>query len=656
MSEKKPCWIWFPGDFEIYHSLHLHLRREEHERNYPAFWKLDDCFHNVKFKKEVDIAEPDVMEAFTNGVGYLTINGKKFAYNQKIPLEKGHYTIHAMAAKPDGLPCVYIQSRQCPSDGSWNAYNMGNQEFPAGCTPRFEDISKTPETFPFSYERIYPVDVQEGPDGVLYDFGKETFAKVHLDDIQNLQELNVSYGESIEEARDWERTIIRETVSGVSSCVLKPRAFRYLFLPGKDRNVCAVSADYEYLPLEYKGSFACDDETINKVWAAAAYTFHLNSREFFLDGIKRDRWVWSGDAFQSYMINNYLFFDKEIDKRTIIALRGKDPVERHINTILDYSFYWIISILNYYQTTKDLEFVASVYPKMVTLMDFCLGRREEHGFCDGRDGDWIFIDWSEMDKDGPLCAEQILLARSLDAMALCSGLLGKDSAGYEALARETKEKINRYYWSEEKGAYIDSFTSGRKHVTRHANIFAILFDYVTQEQKESILKNVLLNDEITQITTPYFKFYELDAMCKLGYQKFATQQMLSYWGGMIHLGATTIWEEYDPKLEGAAHYSMYGEPYGKSLCHAWGGGPVYLLGRYYLGVVPTAPGYETFDIAPSLGGLKWMKGTVPVEGGLVEVEMDEQRVTVRATRPGGTLRVNGQSYLLTKDEPLTVSL
>ena len=223
MSEKKPCWIWFPGDFEIYHSLHLHLRREEHERNYPAFWKLDDCFHNVKFKKEVDIAEPDVMEAFTNGVGYLTINGKKFAYNQKIPLEKGHYTIHAMAAKPDGLPCVYIQSRQCPSDGSWNAYNMGTQEFPAGCTPRFEDISKTPETFPFSYERIYPVDVQEGPDGVLYDFGKETFAKVHLDDIQNHQELNVSYGESIEEARDWERAIIRETVSGVSSCVLKPR-------------------------------------------------------------------------------------------------------------------------------------------------------------------------------------------------------------------------------------------------------------------------------------------------------------------------------------------------------------------------------------------------------------------------------------------------
>jgi len=26
---------------------------------------------------------------------------------------------------------------------------------------------------------------------------------------------------------------------------------------------------------------------------------------------------------------------------------------------------------------------------------------------------------------------------------------------------------------------------------------------------------------------------------------------------------------------------MYGRKYGKSLCHAWGAAPLYLLGRYY---------------------------------------------------------------------------
>ena len=38
---------------------------------------------------------------------------------------------------------------------------------------------------------------------------------------------------------------------------------------------------------------------------------HLTTREFFIDGIKRDRWVWSGDAIQSYLMNYYLFFDNE---------------------------------------------------------------------------------------------------------------------------------------------------------------------------------------------------------------------------------------------------------------------------------------------------------------------------------------------------------
>ena len=47
------------------------------------------------------------------------------------------------------------------------------------------------------------------------------------------------------------------------------------------------------------------------------------------------------------------------------------------------------------------------------------------------------------------------------------------------LYRQDYEKltasIEKFFWDEEKGAYIDSFTSGKRNVTRHANIFAILF-------------------------------------------------------------------------------------------------------------------------------------------------------------------------------------
>ena len=38
---------------------------------------------------------------------------------------------------------------------------------------------------------------------------------------------------------------------------------------------------------------------------------------------------------------------------------------------------------------------------------------------------------------------------------------------YAEKYQELLEKINAFYWDEEKGAYIDSFASGQRRVTRH---------------------------------------------------------------------------------------------------------------------------------------------------------------------------------------------
>ena len=35
------------------------------------------------------------------------------------------------------------------------------------------------------------------------------------------------------------------------------------------------------------------------------------------------------------------------------------PIEQHINTILDYSLYWIMSVGDYYDTFGDADFVKS---------------------------------------------------------------------------------------------------------------------------------------------------------------------------------------------------------------------------------------------------------------------------------------------------------
>jgi alpha-L-rhamnosidase len=60
--------------------------------------------------------------------------------------------------------------------------------------------------------------------------------------------------------------------------------------------------------------------------------------------------------------------------------------------------------------------------------------------------------------------------------------------------------------------------------------------------------------------------------------------------------------------------------FGKSLCHAWGASPIYLLGKYYLGIKPTTRLLmQRILIEPQLGGLQWIDGKVPTPDGDVSV-------------------------------------
>ena len=88
---------------------------------------------------------------------------------------------------------------------------------------------------------------------------------------------------------------------------------------------------------------------------------------------------------------------------------------------------------------------------------------------------------------------------------------------------------------------------------------------------------------------------------------------------------------------------MYGRPYGKSLCHAWGASPVYLLGKYYLGIQPVKAGYTEFSITPNLGGLKWMEGTVPTPNGEIRLFMNENTIKVTTIEGRGYLTFTSES-------------
>jgi hypothetical protein len=283
---------------------------------------------------------------------------------------------------------------------------------------------------------------------------------------------------------------------------------------------------------------------------------------------------------------------------------------------------------------------------MQGLMDFCLSRRNADGMMEGLAGDWVFIDWADfrMSKSGEVSFEQLLFYRSLSTMALCADLVGRDDDGlmYRKLADDLFAKLFDAFWSDEKQAFVHNREQGvtSEQITPFTNMFAVIFGCLDEAKTQAVKQNVLLNSDALKITTPYMRFYELEALCLLNEHQHVLQEIRNYWGGMLDLGATSFWEKYNPSETGAEHLAMYGRPYGKSLCHAWGASPLYLFGKYYLGVQPETEGYGTFSIRPVLAGLQWIEGVVPVPGGEISVYADEQQIRVSVTAT-----VTGKGYL-----------
>ncbi|MDR3329623.1 MAG: alpha-rhamnosidase [Prevotellaceae bacterium] len=660
-------WIWYPGDYEIWMSNEMQNRRTERGAFFPPFWRMDSHYVLVEFSTKLSLAAAEEVEIAAEGRYNVKLDGKlQPGEPSKLAIPAGQHALNIKVYNQQKPPAIFVKGATVASDTSWvatfedkewidasgKASDQSGTVYAKVGAWNFNDPTAIPSQFKLATTPKAAVKTDRSAQSVLVDFGQETFGFVKLHGLKGKGNLTVYYGESKEEALDKEHCETFDRLSSLNHPQPKDftmessRALRYANVVWDGTLAFDnVSMLYEHMPEVNRGAFRCSDEEVNRIWDVAAHTLQLSTRELFVDGIKRDRWVWSGDAYQSFLMSNYLFFDSPAVERTLFALRGKDPVTSHINTIMDYTFYWFMGAYDHYLYTGRKPFIQQLYPRMVSMMDYVLSRRNDFGMLEGRSGDWVFVDWAEfpMSKKGELSFEQLLFCQSLKAMSKCAEVVG-DTAGatrYAELAQELRGKFLIAFWSKGANAFVHNREEGRRstQVTPYTNIFAVLQNFFDENpafaaaQRKSIRDNVLLNPKALKITTPYMRFYELDALCTLGEHEHVMREMKSYWGGMLGLGATSFWEKYDPKESGAQHLAMYGRPYGRSLCHAWGASPIYLLGKHYLGVQPTAPGYSEFVITPALGGLKWMKGKVPTPHGDIAVYVSTD--TIKVTAPAG---------------------
>lgn len=673
-------WIWFPGEVDNWIGNQMNNSVTWRGTRNTTQWKISGHEPLMIFTKNVDLSAPEQIEVFADcdyysiSIGRTSMDGKGNGPTiLTVPAGKSIIKIKAVCyANP---PAIFVKGATIMSNSSWMASPVEqmratrNMRHPALTSPYslpagsggMDDHTVKPSSFRLETRQQAFASTEKVAGGTLYDFGRETFGFVMFKNLTGRGKMTIQFGETREEALDGENCETLQTIdvpSDATEYLSHAFAMRYVFIPDFDGQYDRLDLLYEYNPgtTNNRSSFVCSDPLLNKIWDTSIYTLELTDREIFVDGIKRDRWAWSGDAIESYLMNYYSFFDTQTVRRTIWTLRGNDPVVTHINNIMDYTLYWFQSIYDYYLYTGDKLFLEQIYPRMDTMMDFILDRRDADGLLTGLQGDWVYIDWvaKPVDVSGEVSAEQMLFCKALETMSECASVLGIESEheSYAALAEGVRSKLGRF-WDNNSGGYIFNIPSMRSEahqeyagsqqsvvtdkITRHANMFAVKFGYATPEQDRSILDNVLLNPSVTALSTPYMRFYELEALCSLGLQDKVLSEIKNYWGGMLDLGATSFWEQFSPAETAGQHTMMYGRKYGRSFCHAWGASPIYLLGKYFVGVSPTSPGYATFDVRPVLGSMEWFDAAVPTPGGKVKVHADKKKITVSSDEGKGRL-------------------
>lgn len=665
-------WIWYPGDYGIWWGNRIQSERLQRGAMLTTFWPMYEPHSRVVFSRKVKLDADEPLEIRCDGSAAVYWQDRSGRRSVSAAL-LGRFTLPRDAVRIEILiyngarpPSVWVKGPHLVSDSSWSANwisaSTAEESVPCDSSARFTDPGTPPGLARLPVTEKKPDWCRHGELGdsryfVSADFGEETYGYVRFRGIKGSGAVKVIYAESEAERLSvdlavtegwgldgWEMLELSETEEYRVSL---PRGFRYVSLvrASGDVTVDDICMDRETKGLPVRGSFRCSDDEINRIWDVSAHTLELTCREVFIEGVKRDHWVWSGDAVQSFLMNYYVFGDYDGCRDTLWALRGKDPVKMHLNSIMDYTFYWFDAVERYRLYSGDRYFARQVYPRMRTLMEFAISRLDKDGRPANQKGDWMFIDWAPKplpNLGGVASFEQMLLVRALEATAKVAREVGRDedADSYLARANRLKSEIIPRYWSDSNGGLMHMiYNDGRVDplITRYPNIFGIFYGYFDEAQRRSVVENVIMNDEVMKIQTPYMRFYELEALCAIGRQADVIREIKSYWGGMLRLGATSFWELYNPDEKGDRQYAMYGRRFGKSLCHAWGASPVYLLGRYCLGVTPTAPGFSEYEVKPDLGGLEWIEGAVPAPFGLIHVKAGRNGVRVYSDGGHGTL-------------------
>lgn len=396
--------------------------------------------------------------------------------------------------------------------------------------------------------------------------------------------------------------------------------FRFVRIDVLDSNATVqlkeIRAIMRYRDIPYLGSFHCSDARLDSIWDVGAYTTHLNMQEYLWDGIKRDRTIWVGDMHPEVATITSVFGANPIVEKTLSKIIEQYPLPHWLNNYSSYSMWYLVILYDWYMYSGNKAYLL----KNKNYLKGLITQMSNHIHDDGSEdlAPKRFLDWpSSTNKEGVESGYRALLSLSLDRAEKLALFIGDSEIAEIAL--KAQKRLNK----------IIKSPNGLEQA---ATVMALSG---TMSAKEACSEYIDANG--IQNFTSFFGYYFLTVLAMNGEYQQAMDYISKFWGGMLDLGATTFWEDFNinwmqnaaridefvpkGKIDVHASYGKYCySGYRCSYCHGWASGPTPWLTKYVLGVNIAEPGCKKLIISPHLGNLTFVQGSFPTPLGLVKIK------------------------------------
>ena len=380
-------------------------------------------------------------------------------------------------------------------------------------------------------------------------------------------------------------------------------------------NLKEVTAILRYRDIPYEGSFNCSDQRLNDIWMTGAYTVHLNMQEYIWDGIKRDRLIWLGDMHPETSTISYVFGEDESVYSSLDLAVKQYPLPNYFNGMSAYSMWYLIMQYDWYMHFGNIDFLRKHGDYIKGLVDLIDTKVDAEG--NDELGGGRFLDWpSSPNEKGVHSGYRALIVWAMnDAAKLCR-ILGDEPQAKkaEAIAARLNKKI-----------------MPSNNLKQAEGLMAIAGLKSAEDAAKAILEGG------PKGFSTFYGYYMLQALAMDGKYAEALDIISKFWGGMLDLGATTFWEDFNldwvdnvgridefvpaGKKDIHGDFGAYCYPgFRHSFCHGWASGPTAWMSQHVLGIEPLEPGCRKVSVKPHLGNLEWAEGTCPTPLGNIYVK------------------------------------